>query len=166
MKISTPRTKVASIAPTLDLMFFFAHSPNAALPPALLTRATIAPSTTRKMKIPAVPDTAAIRPSFTTASTVLRTLKFAAKRPPISIPMNNELYTSFVIRASPIAITGGTSDQNVPAILLVTSPSSAKTAKGHSTSSIITVAQIAKRLLFLFIIIFLLFFDKKGHGLP
>ena len=66
MKISTPRINVASAAPVLVLMFFSAHLPKAALPPALLIKATIAPKTTRKMKIPAVPETASIRPLFKT----------------------------------------------------------------------------------------------------
>ena len=68
-----------SAAPTLVLTCVSAHLPNAALPPALLTSDTITPSSIRKIKIPAVPETASIRPTETTLSTVSRTLNFASE---------------------------------------------------------------------------------------
>ena len=39
--------------------------------------------------------------------------------PPITIPINREEYTSFVISARAMATTGGTSDQNVPIIFII-----------------------------------------------
>ena len=38
----------------------------------------------------------------------------AASTPPASTPVNSERYTSLVISARPMAITGGSSDQAVP----------------------------------------------------
>ena len=72
-------------------MFFFAHAPNAALPPALFTSATIMPRITRNINIPAVPETAAIKPSFTMLSSALTGEKFAEKSPPTTIPTKSEL---------------------------------------------------------------------------
>ena len=72
-------------------MCFCAHLPKAAEPPALLIRATIAPRTTRKIKIPAVPETAPISPSLTRISIVLVNLKSEPRIEPARIPTNNEL---------------------------------------------------------------------------
>jgi hypothetical protein len=90
MKIRIPRTKVQSAAPILDLTCVLAHSPNALLPPALLTRATRIPSSIRKIKIPAVPEAALIKPSLTTVSTVLRKSKSEARIAPERIPIKSE----------------------------------------------------------------------------
>ena len=64
--------------------------------------------------MPAVPDTAAISPSCTSASTVPTTLNRLYSSAPTRMPTNSELYTSLVISASTMATSGGTRDQNVP----------------------------------------------------
>ena len=69
MKIRQPSMMVASCAPTRLLMWVSAQRPKAALPPALLIRATITPRMTRNRKIPAVPSTAEMIPVLTTWST-------------------------------------------------------------------------------------------------
>ena len=107
-------------APILVFTCFEAHLPNAAEPPALLMRATIMPSNTRNIKIPALPETAEIKPSVVILSIAWMGLKFLTdKRPPTKIPTKSEEYTSLVIRASPIAIIGGKSDQSVPTGLVI-----------------------------------------------
>ena len=75
MKMNTPRRKVAMIAPAFVFMCVFAQRPNACEPPDLLIRATRIPRSTRKMKIPELSATAAIRPSDTAVSTVPVKLK-------------------------------------------------------------------------------------------
>ena len=85
-----PSAKVQRAAPTFDLTCVSAHLPKAALPPALLTSATIRPSSIRKIKMPAVPETASIKPTETTLSTVSRALNFAARTAPDKIPINSE----------------------------------------------------------------------------
>ena len=54
-----------------------------------------------------------MRPSCNTLVIVPVKLKLEANTLPITIPTKRELYTSFVIRASDIATTDGTSAQNV-----------------------------------------------------
>ena len=49
--------------------------------------------------------------------------------------MNRELYASLVIRARVMAMTGGTSAQNVPYMLLVDAPSSTARALTHSSAA-------------------------------
>ena len=71
-------------------MCFAAQVPNAREPPALLIRATMMPSSTKKTKIPAVSLTAEIRPSEVIASIALRKSKFAYIKPPTTIPIASE----------------------------------------------------------------------------
>ena len=73
------------------LTVYASEEPKAAEPPALLIRATTTPRTTRKMKIPAVPETAPISPSLTRISIVLVNLKSEPRIEPARIPTNNEL---------------------------------------------------------------------------
>ena len=49
-------------APILVLMFLDAQRPKAAEPPVLLIKATKTPKTTKKINIPAVPETESIKP--------------------------------------------------------------------------------------------------------
>lgn len=65
------------------------------------------------MKIPALPETASMRPLLIIESMVSSGLNDDARSPPTTIPMNREELTYLVISASPIAMTGGTSAQNV-----------------------------------------------------
>ena len=78
--------------------------------------------------MPALPEllTALMKPtevsSPSTPATVLEMMLFivsmglkpATSRAPTTMPMNSELYVSLVMRASTMATSGGTSDQNVP----------------------------------------------------
>ena len=88
--MSTPKTKVAIDAPIFVLICLEAQFPKAWDAPALLNSATITPRSTRKIKIPALPETAEINPSVVMASTVWMGLKFVAKSPPAKIPINSE----------------------------------------------------------------------------
>ena len=109
-----PRMKVASCAPTRVWMFFSAQRPNAALPPARLTSATIMPSSTRKRKMPALSAMAAMMPSLTIISSVATGEKLQANSAPITTPIKRDEYASLVISASVMAMIGGTSAQKVP----------------------------------------------------
>ena len=75
------------------------------------------PSSTRNTNMPALSATDEIRPTFITLSMVVVNLKPADKIAPDKMPMNSELNTSFVIRAKPIAITGGSNAQSEPTTL-------------------------------------------------
>ena len=58
-----------------------------------------------------------MRPSWITVVNTPSKPPFVAAAytiPPVRIPINSEEYTSLVIRASPIAIIGGSSDQSDP----------------------------------------------------
>ena len=70
MKIKIPKRKVAIEAPILVLMCFAAQLPKAREPPALFKRATMIPSITKNAKIPALPETAEMKPSLTIESIV------------------------------------------------------------------------------------------------
>ena len=63
--------------------------------------------------MPALPSTALIRPVETTLSMAAVTEPPQANMPPTTMPMNREEKTSLVIRASPMATTGGTRAQKV-----------------------------------------------------
>ena len=91
MKMRMPRTKAARAAPTRPLTCLAAHLPNAADPPAALTRATIKPRITRNMNMPALPEMAGTKPSFIIVSTVPMGLKPVASSAPTRMPMNSEL---------------------------------------------------------------------------
>ena len=85
-----PNKNVASIAPARVLICAFAQRPKAADPPVLLIKATIMPRITRKIKIPALEETAPINHSFIMTSIVFRGLKEVASKPPTRIPINRE----------------------------------------------------------------------------
>ena len=109
----TPRTNEAICTPTRDLTWVPAQRPNAAAPPALLTRATSMPSTTRKMKMPALSATAGTMPSPTMVSSVVTGLKPATSRAPMTMPTKSETYTSLVTSAKTMAMSAGAKAQAV-----------------------------------------------------
>ena len=89
-----------------------------------------------------------IIPSFNTELTVPSKWKLEANRPPTTIPIKRELYTSFVINARPIATIGGTSAQKVAYIAGCTvSPSEANTVSDHM-DTIISTATSPFRIVF------------------
>ncbi len=139
---------MANIAPFLDRIFFAAHSPYAADPPALFMRHTIVPRTTRKISIPTFHSSASegIKPSENIALKELRGLKLAYSKAPLTIPMKRELYTSLVTRARTMAITGGASDQIVPYTKLWCSSPAASSAKAGHANTANTTAIISSSL--------------------
>ena len=146
-------------APTLVLMCFSAHAPNAALPPALLTSTTKNPSSIRNTKIPAVSETAGIIPVLTTVSTVSSGEKFAASIAPESMPIKSDENTSLVMSASAIAIIGGSNAQIVPSPSLVAAPVAVSTisAVRITTPAIITDSVFPVKNFFSFNILLLFF---------
>ena len=143
MKIRTPRTKVASMAPVLLLMFFSAQRPKAALAPLALTKATMMPSSTRNRKIPALPEIESISPLLRTVSSVVMGAKSQTNSPPTITPRNKDRYACLVIRARMIATKGGISAQNVPYILGAAASSPA--AKAVTVMAPHTSSTIARR---------------------
>ena len=92
MNIKIPRINVAICAPNLVLICFFAHVPNAFAPPALLTSATIIPSITKNIKIPAFQLSAidAKNPSLIIVSKDVIGLNSPKNNAPHTIPTNND----------------------------------------------------------------------------
>ena len=76
---------------------------------------TIMPRITRKIRMPTfhLSDRTVRNPSWNTWFSVPTRSKPAFRNAPVRIPKNRELYTSLVIKASAIAITGGVSAQAV-----------------------------------------------------
>ena len=149
-----PRTIVANCTPAFVLMCSLAHTPNAFEPPDLLSRATTTPSITRNTSIPTLYESASdpTIPSLITCVSVPS--KFPAySAPPITIPINSELYTSFVISASRIAATGGTIAHAVAYNAGSSAASSANANNGHAitnraVSIIMRVTLLLKLLIF------------------
>ena len=83
---------VASCAPVRVLTCAAAQRPNAAEPPARFISMTIAPRTTRKIRMPTFHSSVSepIMPSTKTCSIVPVKLKFAYIRPPARMPMNRD----------------------------------------------------------------------------
>ena len=64
--------------------------------------------------MPALSDTAVMKPSLTIISIVAMGEKLQTKSAPMTTPMKREEYASLVISASVMATMGGTSAQKVP----------------------------------------------------
>ena len=92
-----------------------AHSPKAADPPLRFIMATNMPRITRKIRIPTLPalDRDAMMPSCSRWFMMPLKLAPAYSTAPAKTPMNRELYTSFVISASTMAISGGRTENPV-----------------------------------------------------
>ena len=92
MKISTPSRKVASMAPVRVWTCLTAQRPKAAEPPAALTSATMMPSRTRNMKMPAFQPSAMapMKPSEIMVSRESTRLKPPTNSEPTTMPMNRD----------------------------------------------------------------------------
>ena len=115
---------VASMIPTLLLMFLEAQRPKASDPPAWLMRATRIPRMTRNNMMPAFHGSASppMNPSLTMVSSVPTGLNPVYNSAPASIPMKRDEYTSLVIKAGVIAMIEGARAQKVPMNSISVSP--------------------------------------------
>ena len=106
---------VASCAPARLLIWVDAHWPNAAEPPVRFISCTIIPRIIRKIRMPTfhLSDRTVSSPCWNTWFRVPTRSKPAFRNAPVRIPRNRELYTSLVISASAMAITGGVNAQAV-----------------------------------------------------
>ncbi len=83
--------KVQIWTPTRLLMCLAANLPKAAAPPATLTSATMMPNITKKVKIPALSDTAGISPSLTIWLMVPTGMNPEISKPPTTTPTNSDV---------------------------------------------------------------------------
>ena len=90
-------------------------------------------------------------------------LNFVESNPPTTIPMKSDENTSFVMRASPIATTGGKSDQSVPSALIMLPLKAQRIPKPITKSAI----RIFGRIFFIFIFLSSKkFFYKRKAAIP
>ena len=108
--------KVASWAPFLVFILELAQFPKALDPPERFISTTIIPRTTKKIKIPELPEIALINPSWTRLFKKMLMDPPDDKIAPVTIPKNKEEKTSLVNNATKIATKGGKRDQALASV--------------------------------------------------